>query len=172
MGDVFSEEVDADGGLNQQRVTLSFYQNLLLTKRSMMLVLPVALSPRRTILQVLFPKVDEVIDINSIYLNIAGTVLSRGTECNQQKGIYEGYMVMVYLRRSKLNSKIGSFCIINGKPELISQLLQGKHRKVFGSSSQKQQILHLTLPTYSIRKNTSPYHRVVPVQNNQSNAGS
>ena len=50
MGDVLAEKVNANSGLNIRIGTLSFSSNLLLTKRSMMLVLPVLLSPSKTIL--------------------------------------------------------------------------------------------------------------------------
>ena len=50
VGDVLAEKVNANSGLNIITGTLSFSSNLLLTKRSMMLVLPVLLSPSKTIL--------------------------------------------------------------------------------------------------------------------------
>jgi hypothetical protein len=63
VGDIFAEEVDADGGLHWAGGTLSFSSNLLLTKRSIMLVLPVLESPSRMTLKVRLPMVEEVIDI-------------------------------------------------------------------------------------------------------------
>ena len=60
---VFAEEVDADSGLGGDGGTLSFYSNLLFTNRSIMLVLPVLLSPRRITLKVRLPIVELVIDI-------------------------------------------------------------------------------------------------------------
>lgn len=47
---IFAKEVDSDGGLHIGEGTLSLSSNLLLTNRSMILVLPVLLSPMRTIL--------------------------------------------------------------------------------------------------------------------------
>ena len=63
MGDIFAQKVDAYGGLHGSKSTLSFSSNLLLTKRSMMLVLPVLLSPSRMTLKVRLPIVEEVMDI-------------------------------------------------------------------------------------------------------------
>lgn len=63
MGDIFAKEIYADGWLYNERTTMSLSSNLLLTNRSMMLVLPVLVSPKSMTLKVLFPMVDEVIDI-------------------------------------------------------------------------------------------------------------
>jgi len=64
MRDIFTKKVDSDSGLSGSRVTLSFSSNLLLTNLSMMLVLPVLVSPRSMTLKVRLPMVEEVIDMN------------------------------------------------------------------------------------------------------------
>ena len=63
VGDILAQEVDADGGLPGERGTLSLSSKRLLTKRSMMLVLPVLVSPRRITLKVRLPIVEEVMDM-------------------------------------------------------------------------------------------------------------
>ena len=63
MGHIFAKEVNADCRLHREELTLSFSSNLLLTKRSIMLVLPVLESPSRMTLKVRLPMVEEVIDI-------------------------------------------------------------------------------------------------------------
>ena len=63
VGDILAQEVDADGGLPEGRGTLSLSSKRLLTKRSMMLVLPVLVSPRRITLKVRLPIVEEVMDM-------------------------------------------------------------------------------------------------------------
>jgi hypothetical protein len=63
MRHIFAEKVDADGGLHACGVTLSFSSKRLLTKRYMMLVLPVLVSPSRMVLKVRLPTEEEVIDI-------------------------------------------------------------------------------------------------------------
>lgn len=63
MSDVLAQEVDADSWLYPKRATLSLSSNLLLTNRSMMLVLPVLVSPNRMTLKVRLPMVEEVIDM-------------------------------------------------------------------------------------------------------------
>lgn len=50
VGDVLANEVDADGGLCYDESTFSFSSNWLFTNLSIMLVLPVPLSPRKMIL--------------------------------------------------------------------------------------------------------------------------
>jgi hypothetical protein len=63
MGNIFTKKIYADCGLNMGIWTLSFYSNLLLTNRSMMLVFPELLSPSSMTLKVLFPIVEDVIDM-------------------------------------------------------------------------------------------------------------
>jgi hypothetical protein len=63
MSNVFSQKIYTDSRLYVSLGTLSFSSNLLLTKRSMMLVLPVLLFPNRMTLKVRFPIVEDVIDI-------------------------------------------------------------------------------------------------------------
>jgi hypothetical protein len=63
MSNVFSQKIYTDSRLYVSLGTLSFSSNLLLTKRSMILVLPVLLSPNRMTLKVRFPIVEDVTDI-------------------------------------------------------------------------------------------------------------
>lgn len=63
MRNVLTKEINSDCGLDSDGCTLSFSSNLLLTNLSIMLVLPVLLSPKSTILKVRLPIVEDVIDM-------------------------------------------------------------------------------------------------------------
>jgi len=63
MSHILAQKIDANRRLYKNNPTLSFSSNLLLTNRSIMLVLPELVSPNNITLNVRFPMVEEVIDI-------------------------------------------------------------------------------------------------------------
>ena len=69
MRHILAKKINADSWLHNGVSTLSLSSNLLFTNRSMMQVFPVLLSPRRMTLNVLFPMVEEVIDM-LLYLKV------------------------------------------------------------------------------------------------------
>ena len=69
MCHILAQKINADSWLHNVVSTLSLSSNLLLTNLSIMQVLPVLLSPSRMTLKVLFPIVEEVIDM-LLYLKV------------------------------------------------------------------------------------------------------